>query len=677
MSTRIKYRPFSVHLATWTLLLLLSACTPWTDPTEPLPTLSPDQLDELAQVDQHLPLIEGKKVDEQLDSLLRWTALLKIHDEQAALTYAREAVKIATEHNRRADQAIGLYYLSLIEARTQVFAEGMASPMANGQLSYKYWQTTDNAKWRALTGYLMGDLFYREENMDSSFYFYSSALRSIDKDPEPSPEHLLIRGSLLHGLGNLQRDYKGYAFADSVYQLAQVVYQANHDTIAMARLKQDIAWMYWKNNDEKKCLDHLSESIFLSQAKEDRQTLADCYQQLGNVFRSKYRSSSNLNDFDQGLEWFRKSLEIQKNNFYYTNNRIGKLMQDRANRDNRPEYVDSALVYYGVALEQARQEGALDYFRALSKNIAILCEWRAQKFGKNCENVLGTSASNYLFTNYSGVVDTITLDLAAALENQDALQRQQQNFNNQQRIQRTWLISGIGLLLGGFIFVFLFQKQKQRRLEARMEALRAQINPHFFSNSLNAIESLVNLDQRKAASKYLIHFSRLTRRVLNSSMAPTTSLAGELETTKHFLALEQLRFKDKLQYEIDLADDIDPASVEVPALLLQPFLENAIWHGIKPKTSPGMLQVAVQRDGNELLLSVEDNGIGRAAAQELKDKSQLNEHGERKSVGLKITRERLRRSGGGKLAIEDLYDENGQAAGTRVLIRLPYKNYTP
>ncbi|MEL7223210.1 MAG: ATP-binding protein, partial [Bacteroidota bacterium] len=139
--------------------------------------------------------------------------------------------------------------------------------------------------------------------------------------------------------------------------------------------------------------------------------------------------------------------------------------------------------------------------------------------------------------------------------------------------------------------------------------------------------------------------------------------------TKHFLVLEQLRFKDKLHFEFDIAEDIQPRQIKVPALILQPYLENAIWHGIKPKTTPSTLLVKISKENKQLLCIIEDDGVGREAAA----KQQANTLTLKKSVGMKITRERLLQFGGGKVEVVDLFDEEGKASGTRILLRIPLK----
>lgn len=210
-----------------------------------------------------------------------------------------------------------------------------------------------------------------------------------------------------------------------------------------------------------------------------------------------------------------------------------------------------------------------------------------------------------------------------------------------------------------------------------MDTLHTQINPHFLANSLNAIESLINLGKKQEASKFIIHFSRLSRQVLKRSLSPITTLEEELNTLKHFLELEKLRFRDKLTYEITIAPDLNPGMIEIPGLLLQPYVEKAIWHGIKPKTTPGFLKIQIKKEAKALICIIEDNGIGRQKSKVIKAALAA----QRQSMGLTIAEEYThlnRKLKGKKVNIIDLVNEQGQAFGTQVILRLPlkYTNYT-
>nr|WP_020537727.1 histidine kinase [Lewinella cohaerens] len=202
-----------------------------------------------------------------------------------------------------------------------------------------------------------------------------------------------------------------------------------------------------------------------------------------------------------------------------------------------------------------------------------------------------------------------------------------------------------------------------------MEVLNARLNPHFFSNSLNAIESLVNLDQKRAASKYLVHFSHLMRKVLLASRTQMTSLSKELAITKHYLAMEELRFKGKLNYQIEISGELEVDQVAVPSLIFQPFLEQAICERIVRNELPSLLSLEAKRDGSYLCCIITDEliGHGNAALPRVSTKHR-SEH----SL-LKFANRQLLGKEDTKVEVSDLRNENNEVCGTRTVLWLPYK----
>ncbi len=214
---------------------------------------------------------------------------------------------------------------------------------------------------------------------------------------------------------------------------------------------------------------------------------------------------------------------------------------------------------------------------------------------------------------------------------------------------------------------------KQQLSELEMKALRAQINPHFLFNCMNSINRMILNDESENASRYLTKFSKLVRSILENSETPTVSLENELAMLETYIQLEALRFKGKINYQIVLDEFIEPESTYLPSMVLQPFVENAIWHGLMHKETEdkGMITIAIREDEDRLLCTIEDNGVGREKARVLQEKSVLKS----KSMGMKITEERLRLLSKEQMAqlvrITDLKDAMDFARGTRVEINIP------
>ena len=176
---------------------------------------------------------------------------------------------------------------------------------------------------------------------------------------------------------------------------------------------------------------------------------------------------------------------------------------------------------------------------------------------------------------------------------------------------------------------------------SQLTALRAQMNPHFIFNALNSIQQYILKGDVDQAHKYLSKFSKLQREVLNHCDQNFISLDKEIEMLNLYLELEQLRFSDNFDYSITLDNEIDPAEIRIPPMILQPFVENAIWHGLMPKKSDRRLSIEFALRTDELIQCiVRDNGIGRAAAARIKEEKSKNQPGY-KSKGLQLVHERL------------------------------------
>jgi sensor histidine kinase YesM len=269
----------------------------------------------------------------------------------------------------------------------------------------------------------------------------------------------------------------------------------------------------------------------------------------------------------------------------------------------------------------------------------------------------------------------------------------------QKATQRNYyLFAGILLLLivSGVISRILYKRKRdqeqlttgfQKQLaEAETKALRAQMNPHFIFNSLNSINSFVMDQKHEIASDYLIKFSKLIRLILDNSRSETISLEKELETLKLYVILEAARFDNRFKCVYKVAEDVDTTSIKIPPMLLQPFVENAIWHGLMHKEGEGNIIIEISMKNEQLSdaseqstdnseqflrITITDDGIGREKAAELKSKSATH-----KSHGLKVTSQRIEmmnrlNSTGAKVEVVDLHDEFGNATGTRVELIIP------
>ncbi len=210
--------------------------------------------------------------------------------------------------------------------------------------------------------------------------------------------------------------------------------------------------------------------------------------------------------------------------------------------------------------------------------------------------------------------------------------------------------------------------------EYQLTALRTQMNPHFIFNAINSIQHYILENKAELAYGYLTKFAHLIRMMLNNAQEKTLSLQQELEMLTVYVELEKLRFSNGFEFTFIVDEKIDPTDVYIPAMLIQPYVENAIWHGLmnlKGKRN-GQLTISVSADEKTLTINIEDNGIGRKMAQELEKRFA------HKSIGMELNRKRIEllsslpENEKAAVTVIDLYDENKEPCGTKILISLAY-----
>jgi tetratricopeptide (TPR) repeat protein len=196
------------------------------------------------------------------------------------------------------------------------------------------------------------------------------------------------------------------------------------------------------------------------------------------------------------------------------------------------------------------------------------------------------------------------------------------------------------VLLIGVTSVFIYrsaQSSKRANQLLALKSLRSQMNPHFIFNALNSVNHFIAQQDERTANRFLSEFSQLMRLVLENSQEDFITLQKEQEILSLYMKLEHYRFRDKFDYEIDIDESINAESILVPPMLIQPYLENAVWHGLRYRDSVGFLKLSMSRSNGSLVVTISDNGIGRKKSAELKTENQKKHQ----STGLKNIKERL------------------------------------
>lgn len=654
--------------------LLLFACTDnrYRDfVPEELGPLSEERLAFYADTARVMPHIRSLRTDRQcLDSLIYFAEWLKNYDEESSYLYAEAAYNLATDRNWKFPRAISAYRLAVLKERKARFGEDLEDAMVDVNISKRIFDEMGEETWKTRTYSFIGRLFFRDKQIDSARYYLGRALDRVDEAVIPAIEKKKWKGIIQHDLAiTYPMDAPQY---QSYLEQSNEIYDSLNLQKNWARLQVDLGKMYSAKRNFR-----LADSLFMlglnyGQATENTDVQIKALQAFGYSYALQYYYSEGRNNdfFERSRNYYNACLYLQEDNRYATYELLGWLHNVRKGYLDLDADLDSMIIYYQLAMKESAKAGAMNTLKSASQSIVDICKLPDR--WEKCQTILDDATLDFIQTNYNIVLDTLIQHSKAAFQRTNSVEQREIKASAEQKRFNQLLISLSVLVIAGLIFLVLYQQQQQKRLQARMEALRAQINPHFVSNSLNAIENLINQDKKQDAAKYIIHFSRLSRQILNSSRNPNTSLKSELRTLKHFLELEKLRFPDKLNYEIVLDPDLQEELIQVPALVFQPYVENAIWHGIKPKKEPSHLRIEVKKDGKYLLGIIEDDGIGRERSRALKEKSVLQQ----KSMGMEITEERIQGMGkvkGAQVEVIDLRNTSGEAAGTRVQIRLPIK----
>ncbi len=300
--------------------------------------------------------------------------------------------------------------------------------------------------------------------------------------------------------------------------------------------------------------------------------------------------------------------------------------------------------------------------------------------------------TNRTFTTYTNLKPgDYTFEVKAA--NYDGMKSDNSTeftFEIEPAFWQTWWMKGLYVLLPILLVYSIYKyrmdafKEKERVKnkyqkeisEMEMKALRAQINPHFLFNTLNSINNYIVQEEGMIASRYLVKFSQLMRNILTNSESGFVSLEDELKGLKLYIELENMRFDESFDFEFNISSDIKTSTVKIPSMLLQPFVENAIWHGLMHKDGYKKLTIDVLKLENKLIkISVEDNGIGRRKAREIQKTD-----ADHKSYGIKITQKRIElinqkfNTGdqSSRIEILDLENNKENITGTIVNVYIPY-----
>jgi sensor histidine kinase YesM len=487
--------------------------------------------------------------------------------------------------------------------------------------------------------------------------------------------------------------------------------QALNDTVIIADGWFGKALTYNIFEEFKSMFDALQQFLVFADYQHEQRRISDAYRLIAMYYRSinqfqqaidanqqSYDMASSINDSSlmgaalNHMAWYYyemgnldKSLQIyQKNISFYKpggQNALANVYGNMGNIYRDWERYPEAIDYYNKSIELSKKNNDIYNLSWLYEDISMMYE-RTGDYRQAYENqkLASVYGDSLMTANYQ---QTLAGARAQYEADKTAKELELLSLKLQRNRLLVWgLTVGFGLIASvTILFITRYRFRSQQRMEAMNHTiselnqtnLRQQMNPHFIFNTLNSIQYYVFQNDKISSNNYMTKFASLIRKTLENSRHTEISIKEELDALHLYLELEDLRFKEKFDWTIRVDEEIDTLAFKIPTMLIQPYVENAITHGLMNKENgKGRLLVELQLRNGQILCTIEDNGIGRVKALEIK----LQKNNYHQSMGTNITESRLKLVNelygkSMKVSYTDLLDESGEPAGTKVEINIP------
>ena len=482
-------------------------------------------------------------------------------------------------------------------------------------------------------------------------------------------------GAILTNIGLLYEKFEDFILAKEYQEKAIHIFKTIDYTEGIANCLTNLGNLYRNESDFDKAISSYKEALLLMKRIDNKKGIANARTNIGIT-------AITIHQYEKAIEQLETTRRIYSdlgddNNLSIVEKNLGVIAHRKGQTQRSITYLKNAVQLAEKAENLKAKHSALEelttvYFAKKDYKNAYLIQQEAHHVKSLFSSQNQKEAIARLETKY--IYEKERIVLQNSFEKEQAIA--QEEIKRQRSLKRVylWVISIISLILG-FSFFLWKQKQKaetQRKVAdfqkeiatIKLKMFRAQMSPHFIFNSLNSIRDYVLKNDKKTASNYLSKFAKVMRQTLENSQIEEISLDEEIEFLKAYLYLEKKRLKNTFEYTIEVDKTIEIDNTLVPPLLLQPFVENSIWHGISKKEGTGYIKISFSKGKDMLLCTVDDNGIG------LKQKE--NELIAKNSLGINITKSRLDvlnklKNTAAQIAIFD----KKESLGVRVEIKLP------
>lgn len=521
---------------------------------------------------------------------------------------------------------------------------------------------------------MLGVVYRRMDKVRLALDNHQQALSIAEKSKHKSEALTKSITISYNSIGNIYLTLKQYDRAEEFFQKSLVLEKKFGSKLGLAINYHNIGYVYEAREIYDKALTNYKKSLEYNNEINSELGRVICNNSIAQVYLKQ-------GSFQKALELIRPTLKISENigDKYYiamANVNAGWANIELGYYNNALKHLNEGL---RISKENNLQSFEAESYKYLSELYATQNNYKDalhynQLYQQKEEQFLNESNQQYM-------LDLLTKYDVEKKKAQIELLEKENQIINIQLAQRNKIVL-FSLLFSVLTIAFLIILHRQRKLEGEkkllkleQKLLRSQMNPHFIFNSLLSIKLYMLNNDRDSAVAYLDQFSKLIRTILSTSLEKEISLEEELRTMELYVNIENIRLCNAIDYKVNIENDLDLDNVKIPSLTLQPFIENALWHGLSPKEGYKSLTLSVRQNSDDFVeISIMDNGIGRERTMKIETEKKQSQT---KSIGIALTKERLANFSKNftnmhSLNIIDLY-KNNNPSGTQVILKIPLR----
>ncbi len=526
----------------------------------------------------------------------------------------------------------------------------------------------DNVLFQIKTLNSIGSVYRRQDEIRNALNFHQKALRKASSIKNPTIDIRQTISIAQNSMGNIYLSLRQYKLALQEFSKSIVTQKDINHKLGLAINYQNIGYANQELGYLEIALENYNNSLYYNGLINSNIGKIICNYSIAGLFIKQHKYTEALQKVNSILP-----LAIQENDKYYLSSTYNVLGLAQVYL-NKPQAEQTLLKALKISKEHKVQNSVVKAY----EHLAIFYEKKNnyKKAFIYYKKAIQEDAKTFNDRNLKYVSELTTRQEKERVANHIKDLAKQHEITQLQltKSKSTLIIIIVSSILICVLFFsfykFRYYQNKTKILSLKQEALQSQMNPHFIFNALNSIKLYIINNEQKNAVKYLNKFAKLIRRILEASQVKETTLYQELETMGVYMSIENIRFSNEINYITIIDPKVNTQQINIPPLILQPFLENSLWHGLSSikREKKIILSVSI-KDDNFIEITIEDNGIGRKAAVKIKEKKSIK----RKSIGIDLTKKRLKKFNSQYILTYSDVLKNGFVSGTKVCLKIPFK----